>query len=357
MNPRIPLFRPELPPWAEIESHMARSAQRGMYTNFGPAFEDAKNLAEILLQGFALPVSNGTVAIQVALKSMHWLVPGSFVGVPEFTFAATAQAVVAAGFEPVLLPCRYSDASIDWERVRYGSFKLDAIVAVAPFGYVPPWYEAHETCSLMEVDLVWDRAGAWPLTDPFENICCYSLHAAKSLPVGEGGLVLYSSEELYEQGKSLICFSFDADKRALRSDAFNGKLDEFHCAILAAQLERHDRVVARIQRHRRLLEDYQRALGEHCDPIHEGLHAPSMVVLRGLPCDPIVQAGAAAGIVFRRYYYPLLCHHPAFNAPARLSDMRLDSYLAFPCDVSNEEFAEVVELVHSVCRSSRSGAV
>lgn len=326
-----------------------------MLTNFGPCHEAATEKLRALHGGYWLPVSNGTVALEVMLK----LLPPycQRVLVPDFTFAATALAVVAAGRTPVIGRCEARSLTFDLQLLREKRGEFDAILGVAPFGYCPRELEGLEMlASSLGVPLLWDFAGAYPMMSEFPS--AYSLHAAKSLPVGEGGLLRFQTEAERDRARTLICFGFDENKRCFDAHGSNGKMDELRCAVLLAQLENHDRVMARIRGVRGLIDDYQTVLRGRVDPFefeHER-GFPSLAALRGLPASRIVEAGVKAGVVFRPYYAPLLSSQPAFRRfkvlGGKPSDRELQGVVAFPTDVTDMEFEDVVSCVLSVVDGS-----
>lgn len=75
-------------------------------------------LAEFLGVEHALAVSNGTVALHLALVTLG-IGPGDEVIVPDLTFAASASAVIHAGATPVLVDVESTSwTSISTRRLR-----------------------------------------------------------------------------------------------------------------------------------------------------------------------------------------------------------------------------------------------
>ncbi len=354
----IPLFRPLIPKPESWLPYYNRALRSGQLTNFGWNHDVITKRLDADFPGYHLPVANGTIALEVALLTASSpSKPIRNVAIPDFTFAATANAVIRAGMRPVIFPSLYENRLMDLKSLKSGRGHYDAILLVVPFGYGVPAayaYELREFVQDERIPLICDLAGAWPMRFPISagELCCYSLHAAKSLPIGEGGLICFPMPEQRDRARRLINFDFDATKEAQSPAGLNGKLDEVHCAILNAQLDMHEQVLARISARRDLIQRYESALGELCDPLGDPGGYPSLCVLRGLPASRIESSGAARGITFRRYYYPLLSDQRGFGAlvKAGASGKGIDSYLAFPSDVTHDEFDQVVDLVRKVCR-------
>jgi dTDP-4-amino-4,6-dideoxygalactose transaminase len=80
-----------------------RSGRWGGYPYPGTqAAEFARRFAELQGGGYAVPMANGTVTMEVALRAANvgW---GDEVIVPAYTFQATAAAPMAAGAVPVIV--------------------------------------------------------------------------------------------------------------------------------------------------------------------------------------------------------------------------------------------------------------
>src|SRR5574341_1085627 len=79
------------------------SGRWGGYPYPGPqTAEFARRFAELQGGGYAVPMANGTVTMEVALRAsgIGW---GDEVIVPGYTFQATASAPIAAGAIPVIV--------------------------------------------------------------------------------------------------------------------------------------------------------------------------------------------------------------------------------------------------------------
>src|SRR6266508_4001437 len=84
-------------------TEVIKSGRWGGYPYPGPkTAELAKKFAEMQGDGYAVPMTNGTVTMEVALRAadIGW---GDEVIVPAYTFQATASAPMAAGSIPVIV--------------------------------------------------------------------------------------------------------------------------------------------------------------------------------------------------------------------------------------------------------------
>jgi dTDP-4-amino-4,6-dideoxygalactose transaminase len=272
-------------------------------------------------------VSSCTAALELALRALD-LSAGARVGVPTWTFVATALPAVHLGFTPVLLDVdphtlNLSPASLD-AALRGG---LDAVVPVH-FGGVPVNRAVHELCAAAEVPVIEDAAHALGASDHRGPIAgggnvgaCFSFYATKNLTSGEGGALATDRDEIAERARSLRLHGLSRDAWAryrpdgpadydLVDPGIKANLPDLLAALARSQLARFDVLQAR---RRELVERYRDGLA--CIP---GLRtvpaelAPDgadhlMVVLlpAGSDRDAVRASLTAAGIATSVHFRPL----------------------------------------------------
>jgi dTDP-4-amino-4,6-dideoxygalactose transaminase len=154
---------------------------------------------------FALAVTNGTVALEIALCS--WGVePGDEVIVPSRTFIATAGAVVAVGAIPVIADIDPDTNCMTAETCKKVlTYRTRAIIPVHLGGYPAPMVELEELADKVGVAVIEDCAQA--LGAKYRNVLvgsnsaagCFSFCQDKILPLGEGGMITYTDEDAYKR--------------------------------------------------------------------------------------------------------------------------------------------------------------
>ena len=314
-------------------------------SNFGPCFHRCYMEFEKRLQKHCLTVTNGTVAIEVALKTL--LRPGARVALPDFTHSGTLLAIVAAGCTPVIMPTNKDTWTIDLEFLNRNADCFDAVVVVSPFGYFVDSHAYEKFAHDYGKALVYDFAGAWGSHPRTRWPVCYSFHATKNFSIGEGGLVCFDDPEEYERAQRLINFGTLPDRTIEGIRGTNDKLDEVKCAMILALLEHEDNILKKITHKKRLMREYQMRLSGLCEP-HDLAQwgSPSMCVLGGFKNARVLEAKSKEfGVVVRRYY-PLLSQNPSLRkyvlAP---SELFFETCLALPSDCSDTELEKVVEFV------------
>jgi perosamine synthetase len=268
----------------------------------------------------ALAVSNGTVALHLALKAFD-IGPGDEVIVPDLTFAATINAVLYAGATPVIVDvdpvtwnmCPEATAAAITPRTRalmpvhlYGQpADMDALMALA---------RQH---GLIVIEDAAEAAGAAHKGQPCGAIGhagTFSFFSNKLITTGEGGMVVFRDDKAAAHARILRDHGMDPAKRYWHNEVgFNYRLTNLQAALGCAQLEQFDRFLARKLE---IARAYRARLGRI-----EGLLLPAEVdgLLNsfwmfclvadmrkfGLDRDALIARLAEAGIETRPLFYPL----------------------------------------------------
>ncbi len=296
----------------------------------------AKRFADLHAARHALPVSNGSVAIEVALRALD-IRPGQEVIVPPYTFISTVTSVLMVGAVPVFADIDPRSYCIDPDDVR-GRIgpNTRAIMPVHLAGHMADMPRLKEIAQSNNLALIEDcaqaidagingkKAGTWG------DLGTFSFQSNKTLTCGEGGLILTDDSQLAEKVVALRAFGRFRGKDAVRSSdltcqqiSSNYRLSEFQSAVLLGQLERFPDDDARRQANaRRLTEGIHQIPGLSHIRV-EGLsmkHAYYYYLLKYEPeayadLDPtrLCEALNAEGIPFVQGDRKPLYAHPVFE--------------------------------------------
>lgn len=198
---------------------------------------------------YAIAVSNGTVAIHLALKALG-IGPGDEVIIPNFTMIASAFAVCYTGAMPVFVDADPDTWNIDTSKIEEKiTSKTKAIMPVHIFG---------NPCDMNKIKAISIKHNLYVIEDAAEahgaeyngikvgnlsDISTFSFFANKNLTTGEGGIVLTNSKELYDQCRYYknLCFPLDGPRNYSHDDiGYNYRMSNIHAAIGVAQIERAD---------------------------------------------------------------------------------------------------------------------
>lgn len=195
---------------------------------------------------YGLAVSNGTVAIQVALKAAG-IAPGDEVIVPAYTWEGTVGPVMLLNAVPVFVDVDPDTYCLDARLIEAAlTEKTRAILPVhlamsfADMDTIMKIARAHNLVVIEDCAHAhggkWRNKGAGATGD----FGCFSFQSSKLMTSGEGGGVITSNLEFYERAQSYVnCGrASTTDRFGNRLIGFNYRVTEFQAAVLEAQLER-----------------------------------------------------------------------------------------------------------------------
>jgi dTDP-4-amino-4,6-dideoxygalactose transaminase len=195
---------------------------------------------------FALSVTNGTAALEAALRAAG-VSYGDEVIVPPYTFVATASAVLLVGGIPVF-------ADIDPETYCLDPAAAEAAITPRTKAIVP----VHIAGNPADIDSLCAIAGRHGLT-LIEDACqshggrlggnptgslgdmgCFSFQSSKNINSGEGGAITTNDPELFERAWSFKNCGRTRGGEWYQHDVIgdNFRMSQFQAAILRAQLTR-----------------------------------------------------------------------------------------------------------------------
>jgi len=321
--PLIPLLVPDMPTAEQLLPWLRRIDAARRYTNFGPlAGEREAQLASRFgaAAGHVVSVANCTLGLELTLGALG-LAPGARVLLPALSFVATATAVLRAGMRPVLsdIDAKTWSLSPRIAREAVRARAIDCVMPVATFGRAQEAGAWDRFADESGVPVLVDAAGAFGNQRPAERIHqVFSLHATKSLGIGEGGFLLTPDAGVAARLRRLSNFGIELPSGIVPVAGTNAKLSEYHAAVGLAALATWEE---RAERRRALARRYQSALRRACAALAFQAR-PSGGVYTIFPvrlpdaADAVSVAAllAARGVETRRWYHPLLSEHPAFLA-------------------------------------------
>mgnify|MGYP006437353655 FL=1 len=129
----IPVTKPFLPPIHEYEEYIKGIWERNWLTNDGPLVKRLENeLVDSLDLKNLLFVSNGTIALQMALKALN--IAGEVITTP-FSYVATTSSLVWEGITPVFSDIDAKTFNIDPQKIESKiTAKTTAILATHVYG-------------------------------------------------------------------------------------------------------------------------------------------------------------------------------------------------------------------------------
>lgn len=229
----------------------------------GRTREFAARFAAFQGAAHAIPVPNGTLALELALETLG-IGHGDEVITTAYTFIATPGAILSMGAKPVLV-------DIDPETNTIDSALIDAAIttrtkAIMPvhIGGLPADLDGVlDVATRHGIPVIEDACQAWGAAwkgtpvGAIGAMGAFSFQASKNLNAGEGGMVITNDASLYERAWAI----HDVGRRpdgTWHEPAMPGRdlrMTEWQAAILLAQLERLPAAMERRDRSARILDE------------------------------------------------------------------------------------------------------
>jgi len=364
---RIPLAVPDLR--GREAEYLQNCVDDNWVSSAGPhvtAFESAVAKAVGVAHGVALV--NGTCALEMALRLAARRRPGARrVAMPAWTFAATANATVHAGLEPLFLdidPGTWTLDPVALESVLID--QADAIAAVVPVHALGQAADMDPILALADhhaIPVVEDAAGALGALyrgRPVGGLGfagMLSFNGNKTVTAGGGGMLLTDDEDVARTARFLSAQARPSSAYRHSEVAFNYRMTNLNAAVGLAQMERLDEMV---ERKRTIGRRYRQALADlpGLSPQPEtnwGHHSYWMSCIR---CDSRTGADAliarldAARIDARPFWESLADQDPYrmfTSPPVPVADSLSGQVVALPCSssLSDAQQERVIDSIRS----------
>lgn len=362
MSDKKPIYvtQPTLAPLEDVTALLQGVWESGVMTHNGPLvrrFE--KEFAEFSGLKQAVAVSNGTIAIQMAIRALE--LKGEIITTP-FTFVATVNSILWEGCTPVFADIDPETLNIDPAKIEEKiTDKTVAIMPVHVFG---------NACDVEAIQAISDRHGLKIIYDAahavgvdykgkslfrYGDISATSFHATKMLNTAEGGACITDNDEWDARLRAIRFFGYDETKDIV-CNGFNGKMTEVHAAIGLANLRYLQQALEdrkrKYARYRNLLSPIP---GLAFQRINEGCNYSYFPVV--FPSESItlkVEAALAeAGYVPRRYFWPSVNTYGALAPyqPCPISEdvanrvLCLPLYYTLPADAIESVVAMILSTI------------
>lgn len=285
----------------------------------GPrAAQFERAMAEYVGVRHAVAVASGTAALHLIVKALG-IGPGDQVLVPSFTFAASVNAFLYEGAEPVFVDLEPDTCNLDVADLeRRITPRTRAIMAVDVFGHPADWEALERVAARHGLALIDDCCEAIGAEyrgrrlGSFGAAGAFAFYPNKQMTTGEGGMVVTDDPRLAE-----LCRSYANQGRSemgawLRHErlGYNYRMDELSAALGLSQLARLEDFLVR-------REAVARSYGERLARV-EGVQAPRVrpevrmswfvyvvTLAEGLDRDRTLEGMERDGVPARGYFAPV----------------------------------------------------
>lgn len=237
----IPVTKPFLPEQQKYQKYVAEIFNRQWLTNNGPLVQQLEQkFREYLNIQNLLYVSNGTIALQLAIKALD--LKGEIITTP-FSYVATTSSIVWEGCKPVFVDIDSQTLNIDPAKIEAAiTPQTSAILATHCFGNACDIEAIDAIAQKYSLKVIYDAAHCFgtkykgkSIFD-FGDISTTSLHATKLMHSTEGGIVFANDNAVLQRLSFMRNFGHNGPEN-FEGVGINGKNSEFHAAMGLCVLE------------------------------------------------------------------------------------------------------------------------
>ena len=276
-------------------------------------------LADYCSMPYALAVSNGTVALHLALVALG-VSKGDQVIVPDITFAACINAVIHTGATPVLVDVSRDTWSLSPVAVEKAiTSRTKAIMPVHLYGHPCHMDELLSIAKEHNLFVVEDCAEALGSTykgrpvGSLGDVSTFSFFGNKTITTGEGGMLLIRDKQVYERAHALRDHGMSKEKKYWHDVVgYNYRMTNLQGAIGVAQMERLNEFVEAKRKTARYYNHGLSGLNEIITPPEEAwarnsfwLYTILLSEKAGILRDNLINELLTNGIESRPTFYPL----------------------------------------------------
>ena len=310
----IPVTKPYLPNQQTYFRFVEEIFERQWLTNNGPLVQKfEEKLKNYLKIKNLLYVSNGTIALQLAIKALE--LKGEII-TTAFSYVATSSSIVWEGCQPIFVDIDANTLNIDPKKIEASiTDRTTAILATHCFGNACDIDAIDIIAKKHHLNVIYDAAHCFGTTYKGKSIFQYgdisttSLHATKLMHTIEGGLVFSNDKNLIERMAYMRNFGHDGFEK-FNGVGINAKNSEFHAAMGLCVLEDIDSIIQKRKEQSKCYDNLLEGLsvqkpqiGKNCDcnyAYYPILFESESTALK------VKSALEVKGIHPRRYFYPSL---------------------------------------------------
>lgn len=350
----IPVTKPFLPPIEEYEAYVKQIWKRQWLTNNGPLVNELElQLKEYLGLKHLLYVTNGTIALQIAIKALG--LKGEIITTP-FSYVATTSSIVWEGCKPVFVDIHPDSLNIDPAKIKAAiTPETTGILATHVYGNPCDIEAIQNIADKHNLKVIYDAAHCFGTKYKGKSVFEYgdisttSFHATKLFHTTEGGAVITKDPLLLKKLAFLRNFGHNGPEK-FNGVGINGKNSEFHAAMGLVNLKYVNEILAHRKALSQLYNKYMKSVkGFQPQLLSESsynfAYYPFVFECSEFMLD-VLQKLELNNIFCRRYFYPSLAqldYVTKVNLP--ICDSIVERVLCLPLyhTLTSEE-------IHMICR-------
>jgi len=224
-----------LPPIDDYIVYLHQVWDSHQITNHGPLVQDLeRELKNYLDVKHLFFVSNGTIALQIAIKALD--LHGEVLTTP-FSYVATTSSIVWEGCKPVFVDIDPETLTMNPDLIEAAiTPETTGILATHVYGFPCEVERIRNIAQKHHLKVVYDAAHAFGVRYKdtslmnYGDISTLSFHATKLFHTGEGGALVTTDDELAHRIQYMLDFGHNGEEE-FWGLGINGKNSELHAAM------------------------------------------------------------------------------------------------------------------------------
>ena len=334
----ITVTSPLLPDLDEFHELLKKIWDSKWITNMGQFHKQLENaLAEYLHVPYVCLFTNGTLPLMTALQALR--ITGEVITTP-YSFVATTHSIWWNHCKPVFVDIDPATGNLDPDKIEAAiTPATTCIMPVHVYGKPCDTKRIQEIADKYGLKIIYDAAHAFGVEVPAEqygldaydekglagimnagDMSTLSFHATKVFNTVEGGALIVHDEMTKKRIDNLKNFGITDDVTVV-APGINGKMDELRSAYGLLNLKQVD---AAIEARHQVAIKYREALASipgisfwHNMPgvRHNYSYFPIFIDAEkfGITRDELFFKMRDAGVLSRRYFYPLISNFPTYR--------------------------------------------
>ncbi len=355
----IPVTKPFLPPIKDYQQLLDGIWEREWLTNYGPLVKQLESeLKAYLCTESCLYVSNGTIAIQLAIKAAA--LSGEIITTP-FSYVATTSSIVWEHCVPVYVDIDPRTLNIDPAKIEESiTEKTTGILATHVFGNPCDIDAITDIARRHNLTVIYDAAHCFGSTYKGKSVFEYgdistaSFHATKLYHTVEGGGVFSRNNSLLERMFYMRNFGHDGPEK-FNGVGINAKNSEYHAAMGLCMLPYMKEILER----RKAQFDFYKQQLKNSPVYFQEHHHESEVNCSYFPVIfesekdalKVMKYLEEQQIFTRRYFYPSLNTLSYVDGATPISENIASRILCLPMYhlLEQEQQKKISDLIKEVC--------
>lgn len=232
---KINVTKSFMPPLEEYQNYIKKIFESNQLTNQGVLVKELEQkLSQHLNVNYFHYVTNGTIALQLALKALK--IENCEVITTPFSYVATVSSILWQNCKPVFVDIEPDNFTIDVNKIEEKiTSKTKAIMPVHVFGYACNVDNIQKLANKYNLKVIYDAAHAFDSVYngisllSYGDISTCSFHATKLFHTIEGGVCIAKDKEVSDKLELMKKFGHNGDEHICLG--INAKQSEFNAAM------------------------------------------------------------------------------------------------------------------------------